>query len=152
VTTRRYVAVVGPGDADERLVAMAEEVGAALAAAGIVVITGGLGGVMLGASRGAAAQGGTVLGLLPGTDRSAANPYVTLALPTGLGQLRNGVIVQSSDALIGVGSSWGTVNEISLALRIGKPVAWLEGTRSLHLQPEPVHVDNVETALRVALA
>lgn len=148
----RYVAVVGPGDADERCLQLAESVGAALADAGTVVLTGGLGGVMLAASRGAAGRGGTVIGLLPGTDRSTANPYVTFALPTGLGQLRNGLIVQAGDALIGVGSSWGTVNEISLALRIGRPVAWLAGERGLHLEPAAVHVDDVETAVQVALS
>jgi uncharacterized protein (TIGR00725 family) len=131
---------------------LAEAVGAGLADVGAVVLTGGLGGVMLAAARGAANHGGTVIGLLPGTDRADANPYVTFALPTGLGQLRNGVIVQASDAIIGVGSSWGTVNEISLALRIGRTVAWLMGERGIRLAPAPVHVDDVETALQVALS
>lgn len=149
---QRYVAVVGPAEADDRCLELAETVGAGLADASAVVITGGLGGVMLAAARGAASRGGTVIGLLPGVDRSAANPYVTFALPTGLGQLRNGVIVHASDALVGVGSSWGTVNEISLALRLGRPVAWLEGERLLELEPAPVHVGDVETAVHVALS
>ena len=148
---RRYVAVVGPGEADDRCLELAEAVGAGLADAGAVVLTGGLGGVMLAAARGAADRGGTVIGLLPGTDRSDANPYVTFALPTGLGQFRNGVIVQSSDALVGVGSSWGTMNEISLALRLGRTVAWLAGERLISLDPAPIHVDDVETAIGVAL-
>jgi uncharacterized protein (TIGR00725 family) len=149
---RRYVAIVGPAEADDRCLELAEAVGAGLAEAGAVVLTGGLGGVMLAAARGAASRGGTVIGLLPGTDRSVANPYVTFALPTGLGQLRNGVLVQASDALVGVGSSWGTVNEISLALRINHPVAWLRGERSLQLEPAPVNVDDVETAIQVVLS
>lgn len=149
---RRYVAVIGPGEADDRCLELAEAVGAGLAEAGAVVLTGGLGGVMLAAARGAAGHGGTVIGLLPGIDRSDANPYVTFALPTGLGQLRNGVLVQASDALVAVGSSWGTLNEISLALRIGRTVAWLAGERHISLDPAPVHVDDVETAVRVALS
>jgi uncharacterized protein (TIGR00725 family) len=152
VNHRRYVAVVGPAEADERCLELAEAAGAALADAGAIVLTGGLGGVMLAASRGAASRGGTVIGLLPGTDRSAANPHVTFALPTGLGQLRNGILVQASDALLGVGSSWGTVNEISLALRLGRTVAWLQGERGLLLEPAPVHVDDAETAVRVVLS
>jgi uncharacterized protein (TIGR00725 family) len=151
VNVGRYVAVVGPAEADGRCLALAEAAGAGLAEAGAVVLTGGLGGVMLAAARGAASRGGTVIGLLPGTDRSDANAYVTFALPTGLGQLRNGILVHASDALLGVGSSWGTVNEISLALRLGRTVAWLQGERQLQLEPAPVHVDDVETAVRVAL-
>lgn len=152
MTGRRYVAVVGPADADERCLELAEAAGAGLADAGVVVLTGGLGGVMLAAARGAASRDGTVIGVLPGTDRSAANPYVTFALPTGLGQLRNGVLVHASDALLGVGNSWGTLNEISLALRLGRTVAWLQGERSLQLDPAPVHVDDVETAVRVVIS
>lgn len=152
MTGRRYVAVVGPAEADQGCLELADAAGAALADAGVVVITGGLGGVMLAAARGAASRGGTVIGLLPGTDRSAANPYITFALPTGLGQLRNGVLVQASDALLGVGNSWGTLNEISLALRLGRTVAWLQGERALQLDPAPVHTDDVETAVRVVIS
>lgn len=76
-------------------------------------------------AEGASAAGGTVVGVLPGGDRTAANPYLTVALATGLGELRNGVLVNACDALIAVGGSWGTLSEVALALHAGKPVAAL---------------------------
>jgi uncharacterized protein (TIGR00725 family) len=113
------VAVVGSGDAPSD---DAFEVGRLLATRGAVVVTGGLGGVMASASRGAASAGGLVLGVLPGSDRSAANEWVTVAVPTGLGELRNGLIVRCCDAVIAVGGGYGTLSEIALALKAGKPV------------------------------
>jgi uncharacterized protein (TIGR00725 family) len=148
----RYVAVVGQAQADAQWLELAHDVGAALATAGAIVLTGGLGGVMAAASRGASESGGTVVGVLPGTDRTAANPHLTIALPTGLGQLRNGVLVTASDALIGIGTSWGTLNEISLALRTGTPVAWLEGQPVAGLTPAPTYVTSVAEAVRLAVA
>ncbi len=105
----------------------AEEVGHRLAAAGVVVVTGGGTGVMAAASRGAEAAGGTALGLLPGGDRSEGNPHLTLSLPTGLGELRNALLVRSADALVAVGGSWGTLSEVALACRTGVPVFALHG-------------------------
>ncbi|HZE05223.1 MAG TPA: TIGR00725 family protein [Solirubrobacteraceae bacterium] len=117
-----YIAVVGasqPKGSQERV---AEEVGRGLAAAGAVVITGGGSGVMAGASRGAQSAGGTTVGILPGLDRRAANPWVSLALPTGLGELRNGLIIRAADAVVAVGGGYGTLSEIALALRAGVAV------------------------------
>ena len=87
-----------------------------------MVVTGGLGGVMASASRGAASAGGLVVGLLPGADRSAANEWVTVAIPTGLGELRNGLVVRACDAMVAVGGGYGTLSEIALALKAGKRV------------------------------
>lgn len=103
--------------------------GRLLAERGLVVVTGGLGGVMAGAARGCGLAGGTSLGLLPGEDRSAANPHLTLTIPTGLGEMRNALLVRSCDAVIAVGSSWGTLSEIALAARTGVPVVLLDGLR-----------------------
>lgn len=103
----------------------AEAVGRALAEAGAVVVCGGLGGVMAAACRGAVSAGGTTVGILPGTDRRAANPWVTVPLPTGLGELRNGLVVRSSDALVAVDGEYGTLSEIALALKLGRPVVGL---------------------------
>jgi uncharacterized protein (TIGR00725 family) len=89
---------------------------------GAVLVCGGLGGAMEAACRGAKEAGGTTLGVLPGVDRGEANPYVDIAVPTGLGQGRNLVIVHTADALIAVGGGYGTLSEIALALRAGKPV------------------------------
>ena len=116
------VAVVGPGEASGEQLDVAAEVGRLLASRGAVVVTGGLGGVMEAASRGAAAAGGLTIGLLPGLDRAAANPSVRVAIPTGLGELRNGLVVRAADAVIAVGGEYGTLSEIALALKAGKRV------------------------------
>ena len=93
------VAVAGPGrDASAAELVAAEEAGAAIASAGAVLVCGGLGGVMEAACRGARSEGGTTIGLLPGTDREDANGWVSLALPTGLGEGRNALIVRAADA------------------------------------------------------
>jgi uncharacterized protein (TIGR00725 family) len=134
---RPYVAVVGPADAPDDLCAEAEEVGALLGAAGAVVVTGGLGGVMAAASRGARSGGGTTLGLLPGRDRAAANPWVDVAVPTGLGEGRNALVVAAADAVIAVGGSWGTLAEVALATRTGKRVVALHGWQILDAAGRP---------------
>jgi len=123
----RYVAVVGPAD-DARDVdlARAEAVGRALAEQGAVLLTGGHHGVMRAAARGATAAGGVSIGLLPGSDRSAGAPEHTHLLPTGLGELRNGLLVRAADAVVAVGCSWGTLSEIALARRTGVPLVLLD--------------------------
>lgn len=121
----RWIAVVGPGECDAELERCAEEAGRRLAERDAVVVCGGLGGVMAGACRGAAAAGGSTIGLLPGTDRLDANPWVVHPIATGLGELRNGLIVRASDALLAIGGGWGTLSEIALALRLGRPVVGL---------------------------
>ena len=117
-----YVAVVGASAPTEAQAQAAEEVGGALAAAGAIVVTGGREGVMAAASRGAARAGGLVVGILPGEDRGAANEWVGVAIPTGLGELRNGLVVRSADAVVAVGGAYGTLSEIALALARGMPV------------------------------
>jgi uncharacterized protein (TIGR00725 family) len=121
-----YVAVVGAGgDVAADALADAEAVGAELARRGAVVVCGGLGGVMAAACRGARAEGGVTLGILPGADRTAANPWVSVAVATGLGELRNGLVVRSADAVVAVGGEYGTLSEIALALKAGMRVAAL---------------------------
>lgn len=123
-----YVAVSGPGeDATATDVEVAREVGRLLAERGAIVLTGGLGGVMRAAVEGADAAGGTTVALLPGTDRSVG--VGTIVLPTGLGELRNGLLVRCADAVIAIGGSWGTLSEIALARRTGVPVVVIGGWR-----------------------
>ncbi len=124
-----YVAVVGPGVAEPPELDAAREVGSRLAQAGAVLVCGGLGGVMSAACEGALAAGGTTVGLLPGHDRSEGNPHLSVALPTGLGELRNGLVVRAADALIAIGGSVGTLSEVALAARTGVPVVLLESWR-----------------------
>jgi uncharacterized protein (TIGR00725 family) len=121
-----YVAVIGASVATAEQESVAEEVGRRLAQAGVIVITGGGGGVMAAASRGAAGAGGTVIGILPGEDRAHANPWVSIALPTGLGELRNGLIVRAADVAIAVGGAYGTLSEIALALVGEVPVIGID--------------------------
>lgn len=131
-----YVAVIGPGaGATPQDVGAAWQVGCLLAERGAIVVCGGLGGVMAAAAEGAVSRGGLAVGLLPGRDRGAGNPFLSVALPTGLGELRNGLVVGVSDAVIAIGGSWGTLSELALAMRTGKPVVVMGGW-SVH-DPEP---------------
>jgi uncharacterized protein (TIGR00725 family) len=121
----RYVAVVGAGRASPEQERAAEAVGQGLAAAGAVVVCGGLGGVMEAACRGAKAGGGTTVGILPGHERGEANAFVDVAIATGLGEARNALVVRAADALVAVGGEYGTLSEIALALKAGRPVIGL---------------------------
>lgn len=121
-----YVAISGPGDPrDADLCHLARAAGRLCAERGWTVLTGGLGGVMAAAAEGVASAGGTAVALLPGTDRGAASPGHALVLPTGLGELRNALLVRCADALLAVGGSWGTLSEVALAARTGVPVVAL---------------------------
>lgn len=120
------MAVVGTGEgADPADVEAAHELGRALARHGAVLVCGGLGGVMEAACRGAREHGGLTVGLLPGLDRREANPHVEVALPTGLGEVRNAMVVRAVDALVAVGGEFGTLSEVALALKAGTPVVGL---------------------------
>jgi uncharacterized protein (TIGR00725 family) len=116
------IAVAGPAGASPAELAIAEDVGAAIAAAGWTVVTGGLGGVMEAASRGARSRLGPTIGILPGSDPDEANGWVQLVLPTGLGQARNALVVGAARGLVAIGGGYGTLSEVALALRAGKPV------------------------------
>jgi uncharacterized protein (TIGR00725 family) len=124
-----YVAVCGPGDATEEEERWAEEVGRGLGKAGAVLVCGGLGGVMEAAARGASEAGGVTVGLLPNDERAGANRFLTVALALGLGEARNALIVRAADAVVAVSGEWGTLSEIALALKMGKPVIGLETWR-----------------------
>jgi hypothetical protein len=121
-----YVGVVGAGSAEAATALIAEEVGRLLASRGAVVVCGGLGGVMAAACRGAKSGGGTTVGILPGLDRGEANRWVDVAIPTGLGEARNALVVRAADVLIAIGGEFGTLSEIALALKAGKPVVGLD--------------------------
>jgi uncharacterized protein (TIGR00725 family) len=143
-----YIGVVGPSDASADEVATAVELGRGLAERGHVVVCGGLGGVMAAVSRGAAEAGGVVVGLLPGLSRSDANPHVTVAIPTGLGELRNGLLVRSSDVVVSIGGSWGTLSEVALAVRTGVPVVAVHGWPVTDDEvPRPTAVSSAAEAL-----
>ena len=122
-----YVAVAGAGRASAEVERLAEEVGRLLARAGAVVVTGGLGGVMEAASRGAAEAGGRVVAIVPGESREGATAHATTVVATGAGQARNLAVAATCDGMIAVGGEWGTLSEIALAAKLGRPVVALGG-------------------------
>ncbi len=120
-----HVAVVGAGTADAELEARAAEVGRLLGEQGAVVVCGGLGGVMAAACRGAKGADGATIGILPGDDHDDANPYVDTAIPSGMGEARNTLVVRAADAVIAIGGGYGTLSEVAFALKTGVPVVGL---------------------------
>lgn len=147
---RPYVAVIGPGDATSQQTRNAEEIGRKLAEGGAIVVCGGLGGVMEAACRGASGAAGTTVGLLPGTDRDTANEWVQIAIPTGLGELRNGLVIRAADTVIAVGGAYGTLSEIALALRAGIPVIGLNTWEIEGIERVESADDAVSRALHMA--
>jgi len=118
----KIVAVIGGKEADHLALKAAHETGRLLGKLEITVLTGGGGGVMEAASRGAAEAGGLTLGILPGDDTSSANPHVLVPVATGFGIGRNIIIARTADAVIAVDGQYGTLSEIAYALQLGKPV------------------------------
>ena len=124
---RLQATVIGDSDAPPELCKLAEQVGAMLARFGITVITGGRGGVMEAASRGASKAGGTTVGILPSSDMDDANPWCGVVIPTGLGHARNVVNVLAGDFVIALGGSAGTLSEVCFAWIHAKPILTMKG-------------------------
>lgn len=142
------IGVIGAGQASAAGLALAEEVGRLLAEAGAVLVCGGLGGIMEAACRGACQAGGATLGLLPGNDASAANPFVSLAVPTGLGHARNVLVAQTARVLIAVEGEYGTLSEIAIGRKLGRPVIALNSWPGL---PGVDYVTTPRQAVELAL-
>lgn len=157
MTRETYIAVVGPSAGTPAELAIGEAVGRGIAEAGAVLVCGGMGGVMEAAASGCADAGGRSVGILPTDSRLDANPYVTIAVATGMGEGRNAIVVRTADAVIAVHGEFGTLSEIALALKMGKPVVGLR-TWELGKDGQPVEAvvaasdatDAVDTALRLA--
>jgi uncharacterized protein (TIGR00725 family) len=126
---RLRIGVMGPGATDAETDRLAEEVGGLIARAGALLVCGGLGGAMEAAARGARAAGGSVLGILPGMCEEDANPWVDIPVLTGMGHARNAVNVLTCHAVIAVRGSYGTLSEMALALKAGRPVVALQSWR-----------------------
>lgn len=133
----RLVGVIGAGQASATGLVWARELGRLLALGGATIVCGGLGGIMEAVCQGAFEAGGETLGLLPGGDASAANPYVTLPIPTNLGHGRNVLIAQTAEVLVAVEGEYGTLSEMAIALKLGKPVFSLGSWPELP-GPQPV--------------
>ncbi len=123
---RLFVGVIGAGECDTELAAEARTLGQELAAAGAVVVCGGMGGVMRAVCQGALERGGLTIGIIPGSERSQANEFVALPIATGFGEARNLIIIRTADILIAIGGSYGTLSEIGFALKMGKRVIGLK--------------------------
>ena len=120
------IGILGPNTATDEEYALGVDVGRCIATTGAVLVCGGLGGMMLAAAEGAKSAGGQTVGILPGNDRSAANPYIDTVIPTGLGVYRNAVLVNACDAVIAIHGAYGTLSEIAFALRLDIPVIGLD--------------------------
>lgn len=125
------IGVIGAKETDQATYDIAYELGGLIAARGATLVCGGLGGVMEAACKGARENGGTTIGIIPGLDKKDANPYVSIALPSGMGIARNTLVVNMSDALIAFPGSYGTLSEIAFALAAGKTVVYLPGAWDL---------------------
>ena len=122
---KKLIAVIGGGQTSVKESRLAEEVGCELAKRGAILVCGGLGGVMEAACRGASAEGGLTIGILPGENRREANNYVQIPIVTGMGYARNVAVVKSAQAVIAIGGSYGTLSELGHALQSGIPVIGL---------------------------
>jgi uncharacterized protein (TIGR00725 family) len=156
---RRQVAVIGAGGAVEgsEIWVLAEKVGRRLGEAGVIVVCGGRGGVMAAVSRGAAAVGGEVIGVLPGSDPAEANPDCTHVVATGAGNARNLAVVGSGEVVVAIGGEWGTLSEIGHARSIGRTVvalrSWTLGGRDrMAGAPGVIPAETAEEAVAAALA
>jgi hypothetical protein len=145
---QRIVAVIGAGACDSDTAERARAVGSLLAGRGCVVLTGGLGGVMEAASRGAAEVGGLVIGVLPGADPADANPHVAVAIASGMGDARNAILANTAEAFVAVAGEHGTLSEIAFALKRGKRVVSLG---SWQVDPAILVALTPEEAVRLAL-
>jgi len=132
MATRPVIGVIGSGRAlSPEQFQLAYEVGKLIAQRGAALVCGGLGGVMEAAAKGAHESEGFVIGILPGADKTDANPYVVLAVPTGLGMGRNALVVRTADVLIAFPGSFGTLSEMAMALDSEKSVVFLPGAWDL---------------------
>jgi len=121
-----YIGVIGAGACPAPTYELARKLGFEIGKRGWILVCGGLKGVMEGAAKGCVEAGGTTVGILPGLDRTSANPHINIAVPTGLGDGRNLLIIRSSDAVVALSGGYGTLSEIALALKANKPVIGLE--------------------------
>ena len=142
------IGVIGAGQCSSEIEKLAEEVGKEIARNKAVLVCGGLGGVMEASARGAKQEGGNTVGILPGVSFEDANPFIDIPIVTGLSHARNVLVVRSSHALIAIEGGYGTLSEIAIALKIGKPVV---GLRTWKISEEIVTVETPQEAVKKAI-
>lgn len=145
---KKIVAVIGGAEAGEEHLKVAEEVGALIARRGAVLVTGGMGGIMAAASKGAHEAGGLVIGILPAADRASANAYVDIPIVTGMNQARNFIIARTCDCAIAIDGRYGTLTEIAYCLMYNVPVV---GIDTWQIEGPIVHVRDAREAVAAAL-
>ena len=99
-------------------------------------------------AKGAKQEGGNTVGILPGVSFEDANPFIDIPIVTGLSHARNVLVVRSSHALIAIEGGYGTLSEIAIALKIGKPVV---GLRTWKISEEIVTVETPQEAVKKAI-
>ena len=144
------IAVIGGHQCDAKVEQIAQEIGKKIAKMGAKLVSGGLGGVMKAVSKGAKQAGGTTIGILPGENKQEANPYIDIAIPTGLGLSRNTLVVRTADIIIALPGEYGTLSEIAFALVLKKKVInlsnWdIPGTIKLRTSEEAIKYIEKET-------
>lgn len=144
---KKIIAVIGGAETSEKNLRIAEEVGALIAKNGAILITGGLGGVMEAASRGAKEAGGLVIGILPGTDKRTANEYVDIPIVTGMNQARNIIIARTCDCAIAIDGKYGTLSEIAYCLMFNVTVI---GINTWKIDAPIIHVKTAKQAVEKA--
>ncbi len=145
---KTFIGVIGAGACSDEAGRLSEEVGRNIARVGAVLVCGGMGGVMEAACRGAKKHGGLTIGILPGTNKAEANPYVDFPVVTGLGEGRNLLVVRNSDAVIALPGEFGTLSEIAFCLKLGKPVV---GLSTWEVSDQMMRAGNAEEAVSMAL-
>jgi uncharacterized protein (TIGR00725 family) len=150
---RQPVAVIGPREATPEQLSTADALGAALATIGFSVVCGGRQGIMEAVCRGVASAGGISIGILPETEATNANQYVTVPIASGIGEARNVLVARAGFCIVAIGDSYGTLSEVALGLQFGRPVMGLCGAAQV---PGVLHLDGVDAAIdavaRIALA
>lgn len=141
---KQPVAVIGPRDALDEQLKVAEALGSALATIGFSVVCGGRQGIMEAVCRGVASAGGISIGMLPEIDTKSANRYVTIPIATGIGEARNVLVARAGFCLVAIGDSYGTLSEVALGLQFGRPVIGLSGAAQV---PGVRHLDGVDAAI-----
>lgn len=149
------ISIIGEARQTPEMTALAEEVGVELGRRGITLVCGGGLGVMEAVCRGAKSAGGTTVGILPSSDPEAANPWVDIPIPTGLGQGRNVIIARSGRAVIAIGGRYGTLTEIAHALKGGIPVIGLRTwtlSKQGAIDPSIIVAEDAKDAVEKAVA
>ena len=142
------IGVIGAGDASEEDCRVAEIVGEEIARNSCTLLCGAMGGVMEAASRGAKSNGGTTIGILPGSSKEDCNPYIDYPIVTGMGHARNIIVASSCDAIIAIDGSFGTLSEIAFALRLKIPII---GIKTWDVSSEIKKAETPEEAVYMAI-